>query len=807
MSDAVNSKETLKNLEKRLLLMLETGRLSDAVSKLEDLMPGNSQNPDFLKIAGAFYIRAGNFPRAYYLLKQAAYYGKEDREILSRLLYVCVKTGNLTEAEHISKKICDRNDLSSLVACGEYFLALADYPKAIDYARRAYKADSGSYEATFLLSRVLSMRNEMWQEAMEYLEKARKIKDDDEIDEMAVKILFKAGQYDSCMKLCKKILISKPNSLSAQRAQEIIGKIKQMKMEKPPSSPASSSSESGSYTDRQQGGKRSSPGDKNKTSSLEEAMEKLNQLTGLRNVKEQIEKLRKKIEYDQYRKEKLGIEQEKNPGYHFVFTGNPGTGKTTVARLLGDIFYHLGILEKGHLVETDRSGIVGEFIGQTAKLTKQKIEEAMGGVLFIDEAYALARAGHDSNDFGHEAIDTLIKEMEDKRGKFVVILAGYKDEMNQLLKMNPGFSSRINKKIDFPDYTDEELLEIAIKMAESRHYIMSEEAKKAFLIRINCERIDEKFGNARAVRNIMYEAFEEKANVDNLEMLSLEDLQILKAKDFGIDLEEDVEKSAEVYLEELNSLVGLKGVKEKINEIIKYIQYQKENERLGYEFKSPYMHMVFAGNPGTGKTTVALLFGKILKALGILKKGHMVTATRADLVSGYVGQTAMKTRDKIREAYGGILFIDEAYSLVQDVHGDFGREAVDTLIKEMEDSRDKLVVILAGYTDNMKELIDTNPGFRSRISCTIQFDDYTPEEMLEIFINLCKKEKYDISNELMTQLKQKFQFQYENRDKSFGNAREVRNLFENMKLKLAVRVQNSNVDDSERMLFKPCDLL
>ena len=175
-------------------------------------------------------------------------------------------------------------------------------------------------------------------------------------------------------------------------------------------------------------------------------MEKLNQLTGLRNVKEQIEKLRKKIEYDQYRKEKLGIEQEKNPGYHFVFTGNPGTGKTTVARLLGDIFYHLGILEKGHLVETDRSGIVGEFIGQTAKLTKQKIEEAMGGVLFIDEAYALARAGHDSNDFGHEAIDTLIKEMEDKRGKFVVILAGYKDEMNQLLKMNPGLSSRINKR-------------------------------------------------------------------------------------------------------------------------------------------------------------------------------------------------------------------------------------------------------------------------------------------------------------------------------------------------------------------------
>ena len=157
-------------------------------------------------------------------------------------------------------------------------------------------------------------------------------------------------------------------------------------------------------------------------------------------------------------------------------------------------------------------------------------------------------------------------------------------------------------------------------------------------------------------------------------------------------------------------MIGLENVKSKINEIIKYVQYQKDNEKLGFEYKNPYMHMVFAGNPGTGKTTVALLAGKLLKSLGILKKGHLVLATRADLVSGYVGQTAMQTLDKVKEAYGGILFIDEAYSLASLSQNDYGKEAIDMLIKEMEDNRDKLVVILAGYTKRIR--ID---GYESRI--------------------------------------------------------------------------------------------
>ena len=184
-------------------------------------------------------------------------------------------------------------------------------------------------------------------------------------------------------------------------------------------------------------------------------------------------------------------------------------------------------------------------------MTKEKIDESMGGILFIDEAYSLARASQGLNDFGPEAIDTLIKAIEDKRDKFIVILAGYKDEMNQLLKLNPGLASRFNKHIEFSDYTDEELLEIAISMAKSKHYNMSESAKKAFLEKVNREKVDEKFGNGRVVRNLMNDAFEEKADIENYEEINIEDLQTLTAKDFGVDLDADIVGKASKYLDEL----------------------------------------------------------------------------------------------------------------------------------------------------------------------------------------------------------------------------------------------------------------
>ena len=201
-----------------------------------------------------------------------------------------------------------------------------------------------------------------------------------------------------------------------------------------------------------------------------------------------------------------------------------------------------------------------------------------------------------------------------------------------------------------------------------------------------------------------------------------------------------------------------------------------------------------------GKTTVARIVGKILKVMGILKKGHMVEVTRSDLVGQYVGQTGPKTLEKIKEAYGGILFIDEAYTLNSKSENDFGSEAIGTLIKEMEDNRDKLIVIMAGYTKEMKELLNINPGLESRIKFNIQFNDYSGDELFKIFKSLCKREKYKISHNAYKKLKEDFEELSENKGRNFGNGRLVRKYFENVKMKQATRIINENINEKEEML-------
>lgn len=534
--------------------------------------------------------------------------------------------------------------------------------------------------------------------------------------------------------------------------------------------------------------------------SLEEALEKLESLIGLDNVKAEITRIVQLIKYENNRANVLGIEKSSNQSYHFAFLGNPGTGKTTVARLIGDIFYYLGILEKGQLVEVDRSTIVGRYIGETAKLTKKAIDSAMGGILFIDEAYSLAKGGEGSNDYGAEAIEVLIKAMEDNRDKFTVILAGYTKEMQNLLKLNPGLKSRINLDIEFEDYRDSELLEIAKSMANTDYYKFNEEGEKAFLEKIKIEQVDENFANARVARNILESAIREKAFRIGDSEVSKDELVTLTPEDFGVDLEFNARDKMKELQEELDSLVGLEEVKNIVKGIINTLELQYRKKEMGIESEDISLNMIFSGNPGTGKTTVARIVGKILKAIGVLKKGHIVEVTRSDLVGEYVGQTAPKTLNKIKEAYGGVLFIDEAYSLNGSGSNDFGKEAIATLIKEMEDSRDKLVVIMAGYTKEMKDLLNLNPGIDSRIKFTIEFSDYNPEELMEIFEGLCKKESYELLEEAKERLKSKFKEEYENKDKNFGNGRLVRKYFETIKIKQADRVIREDIREKEEIL-------
>ena len=251
-------------------------------------------------------------------------------------------------------------------------------------------------------------------------------------------------------------------------------------------------------------------------------------------------------------------------------------------------------------------------------------------------------------------------------------------------------------------------------------------------------------------------------------------------------------QSLEDVLNELNSLTGLNNVKAEITTLVNFIQIQKKRESMGLKVTSISYHLVFTGNPGTGKTTIARIIAKIYKCLGVLSNGQLIETDRSGLVAEYLGQTAVKTNKIIDSALNGILFIDEAYSLVGKNNDSYGEEAISTLIKRMEDDRDRLIVIVAGYTDDMKEFIESNPGFQSRFNRYVEFADYSPEELCLIFESQCKKLENNLTWEAKTKLSQLFSQAFKNRNKSFGNGRFVRNIFEKTLEKQANRIAGIN---------------
>ncbi len=233
-------------------------------------------------------------------------------------------------------------------------------------------------------------------------------------------------------------------------------------------------------------------------------------------------------------------------------------------------------------------------------------------------------------------------------------------------------------------------------------------------------------------------------------------------------------------LNELDGLVGLDEIKKNVRSLINLMKVRKLRQELGLPIPAMSLHLVFMGNPGTGKTTVARLIAQLYCAIGVLSKGQLVEVDRSGLVAGFVGQTAIKTDEVIEKALGGVLFIDEAYSLVSEGENDFGHEAVETLLKAMEDHRDDLVVIVAGYDDLMEDFISSNPGLESRFNRYFHFQDYTGEQLYEIFSSMCGKNEYVLTVEAQGFAKDYFNRLFEERDENFGNAREVRNVFENV---------------------------
>ena len=545
--------------------------------------------------------------------------------------------------------------------------------------------------------------------------------------------------------------------------------------------------------------------------SVEDILRDLDSYIGMDEVKAAVKEMAYSVQNAMQRAER-GLGEQEKMSMHIILTGNPGTGKTTIARKLGEILAAIGYLDSGHVVEVDRAKMVSQYQGETPKVVDALCDKAKGGILFVDEAYTLApvSASGDRDAQGAQALEKLMKRMEDDRGQFIVIAAGYRTEMENLFRVNPGFRSRFNYFLDIKDYSPAELFEIMQVFAKQKKYIFSPDAQilTQKMIKEMYDSRDKDFANGRTMRTLFDQICKKQAQRlqgANISAMSNEELMTIVRDDIPYDAPQTV--SVDDCLKKLDGLVGLSGVKKEIANLAAFLNLQiARGETNTFQGK----HYVFTGNPGTGKTTVARIMADIFKTLGVVARGQLVEADRSKLVAGFSGQTAIKTNQLVDQAMGGVLFIDEAYTLKSNDGDSFGAEAIDTLLKRLEDDRGKFICIVAGYTDQMHDFIDTNPGLKSRFTQTIHFDDYTPDELTEIFLHLASGKNFTVDEETKAAIHRMFEQLYLRRDKNFGNAREARRIFneavERQSQRLVKQMTSPDFKESDMFALTTADL-
>lgn len=471
------------------------------------------------------------------------------------------------------------------------------------------------------------------------------------------------------------------------------------------------------------------------------ALERLDELVGLAPVKKYLKD--KMAEAAYHRRGSTAAERSpecqrlvplavpawrRNLRLHVVLQGNPGTGKTTVAQLMGDLYRDAGLLDVGHVVKATRADLVGQYVGHTAPRVQMAVNRALGGILFIDEAYDVCRG--DDDDFGLEAVAALTEAMSANDGRLAVVLAGYPDDMRRFLATNDGLSRRFNEILTLDDYSPAELESILRAQLSARGAALGPDLDAA--LPQLCKAIhgtrDRAFGNAGAMEQLA-----DAVNRNRIvEASDTAGIQHLPKEEAG--LLDRPPTTTDGVLAELDALVGLRSAKDRVRTIFNRLSI--ERQRGEGEAVMPG-HMIFAGNPGTGKTTVARLMARQFHALGILPRPEIHETTAGNLIAGYVGQTSVRTREFLGDGIGRLIFIDEAHQFARNSraasNSSFGQEVIDVLVPFAENHRHECVIVLAGYTEAMAELIRADDGLASRFTQTLTFGDYGPEDLLEIF--------------------------------------------------------------------------
>lgn len=533
---------------------------------------------------------------------------------------------------------------------------------------------------------------------------------------------------------------------------------------------------------------------------VERIKNELFSLIGLQKVKDLMVKV-EAISRDIRRKLDNGEAVLPDNTLHMVFTGNPGTGKTTAARIFAEFFHAVGILPTNKVIETSSREINSEFKNEAQKNMSEKLEESIGGVLFIDEAHRFAEG--DSEDL-KSAIKDLVKFAEDHRREMVIILAGYGDKMNDLFKLDEGLNRRFptSQRVLFEDYSMDELYSIFKYEGKKNNYLLADNLEKRIKAILNTRKRVPNFGNAGSVRSLLQEILMEHSNSNRREsnIISKEDLPPLVKKD---------EKKLNKAIKELDKLIGMDSVKNKIQELIYSIEYDLMREESEFNTGNISLiprNMLFVGPPGTGKTTAGEIVKDILLGLGCISEDKYICAGKDDLVAKYEGQTESLVAKLIDDYRGGVIFIDEAYSLVNGGNKGFGKEALDILLKKvLEPQNLGTVFILAGYKNEIDEMLAINPGLRRRFPVEIKFNNFSPKDCANLAAMELKSQGFIFEKEVLNKIKELADEEIIRRKEAFGNAGWVKDdLLPVILGRMKKRVRNMKISPNDLNFYKVC---